>query len=176
MASRKDKKTFPAEKAGTMSSAEIGQWLDDRERKFHREYLRCMNGTEAAISAGYSAGKNNASAAVTASRLLRCPVGQAYRQAIFRESVEDITISRESVCLKLFEIFQRCMAVVPVMEYNSESRQYEETGFFQFDAKGATKALAQICTLMGFNAPKKLDVGGDGIEAFLRGVAGGREL
>jgi len=176
MAAKKDKKDFPHNEAAAMSSSEIGKYLEDREKKFHKEYLTTMNGTASAIAAGYKPGKKNASAAVTASRLLRCPVGQAYRQAIFRESVEDITLSRESICLKLFEIFQRCMAVVPVMEYNSETRQYEETGFFQFDAKGATKALAQICTLMGFNAPKKVDVQGDGLEAFLNGLTGGRRL
>lgn len=157
-----------------MSSAEIGKWLDDREKKFHREYLVLMNGTKAAISAGYSS--KNGSAAVQASRLLRCPVGQAYRQAIFRESVEDITISRESICLKLFEIFQRCMSAVPVMEYDHDLKEYVETGTWQFDAKGATKALAQICTLMGFNAPKKLDVGGDGLEDLLNGLTGRRRL
>ncbi len=176
MAAKKDKKTFPAENAGAMSSDDIGKYLDERERKFHREYLRCMNGTEAAIAAGYKPGKKNASAAVSASRLLRCPVGQAYRQAIFRESVEDITLSRESICMKLFEIFQRCMSAVPVMEYDHDLGEYKETGIWQFDAKGATKALGQICTLMGFNAPKRVDVGGDSLEALLRGMTGGRAL
>lgn len=176
VAAKKDKNTFSTEAALTMSAAEIGKWLDERERKFHREYLTCMNGTAAAIAAGYKPGKKNASAAVQASRLLRCPVGQAYRQAIFRESVEDITLSRESICIKLFEIFQRCMSAVPVMEYDHDLGEYKETGVWQFDAKGATKALGQICTLMGFNAPKKLDVGGDGLEALMRSMTGGRAM
>lgn len=176
MAAKKDKKAFPHESAVGMSSHDIGQYLEERERKFHREFLHCMNGTEAAIAAGYKAGKKNASAAVQASRLLRCPVGQAYRQAIYRESVEDITLSRDSICLKLFEIFQRCMSAVPVMEYDHDLGEYRETGVWQFDAKGATKALGQICTLMGFNAPKKLDVGGDGLEALMQSMTGGRAL
>lgn len=173
---KKDKRAFPHDDAEKMSSADIGKYLEEREKKFHREYLKLMNGTEAAIAAGYSAGKKNASAAVTASRLLRCPVGQAYRQAIFRESVEDATLSRESVCIQLVEIYRRCMAAVPVMTYNYDTHEYEESGTWQFDAKGATKALAQICTLMGFNAPKKLDVGGDGLETLMRSITGGRSL
>lgn len=43
---------------------------DDRRERFISEYMIDSNGTHAAIRAGYSAGKNNTSAGVTAARLL----------------------------------------------------------------------------------------------------------
>lgn len=153
-----------------MSSAQIGKYLQEREKKFHMEYLRCLNGTEAAVRAGYSAGKKNASAATQAARLLRCSVGQAYRQALLQEAVEDATLSRESVCVHLTEIFRRCMKPVPVTVYNHETGEHKESGVWQFDTMGAIKALGMICTLMGFNSPKRIDVGGDGLEALLQGM------
>lgn len=174
MAAKRKKETFPAADAEKMTSAEISRWLDDKAKKFHAEYLLCLNGTQAAIRAGYAPGKNNASAAVTASRLLRCPVGRAYRNALVRESVEDMTLSRESVVLKLYEIYGRCMTAIPVMEWDEGKKEWVESGEFRFDAKGASKALEQIAKLMGFEAPKKLQFDGDGLEAVLKGLGGDR--
>ena len=126
--SGKSKKSFPAEKALQMTARQIGAYLNDREKKFAAEYLRDLNQTQAAIRAGYSAGKDNASAAATASRLMREPCVRAYRAALIRESVEDMDVSRESVVLKLLEIYQRCMAAVPVLEWNSDTQSWEESG------------------------------------------------
>ena len=71
--SGRSKKSFPAERALQMTARQIGAYLNDREKKFAAEYLRDLNQTQAAIRAGYSAGKDNASAAATASRLMRDP-------------------------------------------------------------------------------------------------------
>lgn len=175
MAKRK-RETFPSEKAESMDSKEIGKWLEEREKKFQREYLTDLNGTQAAIRAGYSAGKNNASAAVTASRLLRCEIGRAYRNAILRENVEDCSITKESILLKLMEIYRRCMAAIPVMEWDETEKVWVESGEWRFDARGAAKALEQISKLMGFDAPQKVNLGGEGLEDFLAKLGGGRRF
>ena len=92
--------------------------------------------------------------------------------ALIRESVEDMDVSRESVVLKLLEIYQRCMAAVPVLEWNSDTQSWEESGGWRFDARGAAKALEQLTKLLGLDAPVKLDAGGDGLEALLGALQG----
>ena len=156
--SGRSKKSFPAERALQMTARQIGAYLNDREKKFAAEYLRDLNQTQAAIRAGYSAGKDNASAAATASRLMREPCVRAYRAALIRESVEDMDVSRESV--------------VPVLEWNSDMQSWEESGEWRFDARGAAKALEQLTKLLGLDAPVKLDAGGDGLEALLGALQG----
>ena len=103
---------------------------------------------------------------------MREPCVRAYRAALIRESVEDMDVSRESVVLKLLEIYQRCMAAVPVLEWNSDTQSWEESGEWRFDARGAAKALEQLTKLLGLDAPVKLDAGGDGLEALLGALQG----
>lgn len=164
---RKKKQDFDAAAAERMTAAEIAAYMDERERRFAEEYLVDLNGTQAAIRAGYKAGRNNASAAVTASRLLRDERVQLYRSALIRESVEDMDISRDALVLKLLEIYRRCMAAEPVMQWDSGTKEWRESGVWNFDAKGAMKALEQLSKLLGFDAPMRIDAGGEGLEALL---------
>jgi len=161
-------KGFDISKADEMSSAEIGQYLKDKEKLFAKEYLKDMNGTQAAIRAGYKAGKNNSSAAVQASRLLRNEKVSAYRRALIKENLSDKDLSKESIALKLFEIYSRCMEKEPVMEYNSDLRSWEESGTWKFDSRGATKALEGLTKLLGYDAPVKAEVSIDSYENNLR--------
>lgn len=137
--------------------------------------MTTLNGTQAAIQAGYKAGKDNASAAVQASRLMKDPRIRAYRNAVLRESVEDMALTRENVLLRQLEVWRRCMAAEPVMIWDSEKHEWVESGVWRFDAKGATKALENIAKLLGLDAPKKFTLGGTGVEAFLSGIEGGRQ-
>lgn len=165
--SGKSKKNFPEEGAERMTAQQIGTYLNERERKFAAEYLRDLNQTQAAIRAGYSAGRGNSSAAATASRLMHEPCIRAYRAALIRESAEDMDMSRESVALKLMEIYRRCMAAVPVLEWDAEAKEWKESGEWRFDARGAAKALEQLTKLLGFDAPMKLESVGGSFEALL---------
>ena len=142
------------------TAEELGAALKPRERQFVREYLTDWNGTQAAIRCGYSAGKNNASAAVTASRLLRDANVAGYLDALIRESVEGRETSKESVILRTLEIYRRCTQAEPVMEYDRDRREWVESGEWRFDAKGAAKALELLSRIMGYDAPVKLDEGG----------------
>lgn len=173
MAKRK-KEEFDAEQAVTMTAAEIARYLDDREAQFTQEYLKDMNGTQAAIRAGYKPGVNNSSAAVQASRLLRDPRIKAYRAALIRESVEDLAIDRNSVVLKLLEIYQRCMSAIPVLEWDAGAQEWVESGEWRFDARGAAKALEQLTKLLGLDEPQKHSITANGIEQIIRELGGGR--
>jgi len=171
---KKRKEEFDPERAARLPASEIAEYMTPREILFVKEHLKTLNGTQAAIQAKYKAGENNASAAVQASRLLRDPRIRAYRDALLRESVEDMALTSDNVLLRLTEIYQRCMAAVPVMMWDEQKREWVESGVWKFDAKGATKALEQIAKIMGMEAPQKVNVNG-GLEAFLRELGGGRK-
>lgn len=153
---KKIKQGFDEAAAVGMTSAEIAAYMDEKSRRFAEEFNVDMNGTQAAIRAGYKPGKNNASAAHRAMVLLRDPRVRAYRIALLRESVEDMTLTKDSLVLKLLEVYQRCMAAEPVMRYDTALKAWVESGYWQFDAKGATRALQQLSKMLGYDAPVKL--------------------
>jgi len=160
---RKVKTAFDAAAAATMTSAEIAAYMDEKTRRFAEEFNVDMNGTQAAIRAGYKPGANNASAAHRAMVLLRDPRVKAYRVALIRESVEDMTLTKDSLVLKLLEVYQRCMAATPVLQYDSATKSWEPSGEWQFDAKGATRALQQLSKMLGYDEPVKLENGEGGV-------------
>lgn len=166
MARRKTR--FDAERAEAMSSREIGAWLDDREKRFASEYNKDLNGTAAAMRAGYKGGRNGASAAVTASRLLRDERVRAYRAALIRESVEDQMLTKDNLLQKLLEIYRRCMQEEPVLAWDAETKQWKESGVWRFDSRGAMKSIEQMSRLLGLDAPAKVEISSGALEAFLR--------
>ena len=153
------KKSFDPDAAQSMRAEEIAAYLDERQRRFAKEFDIDLNGTQAAIRAGYAPGQGNASAARKAYQLLRDPRIKAYRAALLRESMEDMTLTKDAVALKLLEIYQRCMAEKPVMQYDRASKEWVPSGEWQFDARGAMKVLEQLSKMLGFDAPSKHDGG-----------------
>jgi len=170
---KKRKEEFDPERAAQMTADEIAEYMMLKEILFVKEFLTTLNGTKAAILAGYTPGKDNASAAVRASRLLKDPRIKAYRDALLRESVDSMALTRENVLLRQLEIYQRCMAAVPVMKWDEQERKWVESGVWRFDAKGASKAMENIAKLLGMEAPKKIDLNGNGLEALLEKYSGG---
>lgn len=61
-----------------------------------------------------------------------------------------LAVSRQEIVLEYMEIYKRCMARTPVMEWDSGSHQWVETGTWQFDAKGAANALDKLSGLLGY--------------------------
>ena len=163
-------KKFDETAAEAMSSAEIAVFLNARDKKFAEEYLIDLNSTQAAIRAGYKPGKNNSSAAVAGSRLVRKPEVVAYRRALIRERLQGKDLCRESIALKLLDVYEKCMEAVPVLEYDSQAREWVESGTYKFDARGAAKCLEQLSKLLGFDAPTVHEVHASGIEDALREV------
>lgn len=148
--------------SGKKTAAELAKDLTPRERLFVREYIADLNGTQAAVRAGY-AGK---SAASQASRLLRKEAVRAYRDALLQEKFDEIGITRPSLCAEAWEVYRRCMQKKAVLEWDSEKRAWIESGEWQFDAKGALRALDMLLRML----PK--DEEEDGEDSFERLLAG----
>lgn len=162
-----------------MSLQELSGLLVEKQKAFVREYMMDRNGTQAAIRAGYkSGGSDNHLAAVTASKLLKDPFVSAYRAALLKEEYQRMSVSLEEVCLEYMEIYRRCMAQVPVMEWDSEKKEWKPSGVWRFDAKGAALALDKLAGLMGFKDRQMTATSGKTVEEYLAaltGDAGGRE-
>ena len=154
---------------GKKTAAELGRDLNPRYRKFVQEWMVDMNATRAAIAAGYS----EKSAAQTASRLMRRTEIRSYRDALMAEAFEDLGVTRHSIASRVWEIYERCMQKKPVMEWNSTTREWIESGEWQFDTKGALKALAMMLEMLPEMEDE--DEGGGSFEDMLDG-GGGREF
>lgn len=123
---------------------ELGKKLRPRERQFVREYLQDLNGTAAAIRTGYS----EKSAASQASRLLRRPEVREYRDALLQEQFEAIGVTRHSLAAEVWEVYRRCTEKKPVLEWDSTQREWVPSGVWQFDSKGALRALEMLSRML----------------------------
>ena len=147
-----------------------------RQRElFCQEYVVDYNGTQAAIRAGYK----EKSARVTASKLLTDANILARVYELQKEQLDRLAISQDYVVLQLLETYKCCREPSPVMRYDPSTGEMEETGMYQFDSKGALRALELLGKHLGmFN--DKLHVSGSlntgqlsNVLAQLRGDAGG---
>ncbi len=115
--------------------------LTPKQEAFVREYLIDLNGTQAAIRAGYSAKTANEQAA----RLLaNVSVADAV-QAGMDARAERTGITADYVLSGIKEVAERCMERAPVMEGRGEDRKQavddEGRHVWCFDAPGANKAF-----------------------------------
>lgn len=148
----------------------LGEQLKPMERRFVREYLaNHMNGKLAATIAGYS----EKTAASQASRMLRKPTVRAYRDALLQEQFDAIGVTKHSIAAEVWELYQRCTAKEPVMEWNSETKEWEHNGVWTFNVKGALKALEMLSRMLP--EMKSEDDEGGSLEDMLMG-GGGREF
>ena len=158
------------EKSG-ITAAELGKKLNARERAFVKEYLIDMNGTKAAIRTHY-AEKNAAS---QASRLLKKPEIQAYRDALLQEQFDAIGVTKHSIASEVWSIYQKCCQKEPVLEWDSINREWVPSGEWQFNVRGALKALDMLRQMLP--EMKNDDNAGGGLEDMLMGGGtGGREF
>ena len=157
------------EKTGSKAE-ELGKKLKPRERAFVKEYLVDLNGTKAAIRAHY-AEKNAAS---QASRLLKKPEIQAYRDALLQEQFDAIGITQHCIAAEVWKIFERCTQQRPVEIWDSTKHKYVFAGLWEFDVKGALKALDMLRQMLP-EMKQDEDAGGS-LEDMLAGGAGGREF
>ena len=65
------------------------------------------------------------------------------------EQAERLAITSDWTMLQLRECVMRCMQKTPVLEYDPETREMVETGEWQFDSRGAAKALELIGRHLG---------------------------
>lgn len=127
--------------------------------------MKDYNGTQAAIRAGYS----EKTASVKANQLLHNEnILNAIKQNQ-KELVESSCLTEEKVIARLEEILERCMSAEPVMDWNYEEHCYEPTGEYQFDSKGALKAIEMLGKHLGM-FEKKTNKNKDNDDGFMEAL------
>lgn len=146
----------------------------DRWRMFAQEYLVDLNGTQAAIRAGYApeaAGRD-------AHRLLRTKRVSAEVSRLMSERMERVKIDQDFVVSKLLEVSERCMQARPVMVWDrSEKRHVQDTdengnSIWTFDSTGANRALELLGKHLGIFV-NKIETSGE-VKAYI--TVDGRDL
>lgn len=134
--------------------------LTPRQSAFVAEYLVDLNGTKAAIRAGY--------AAKTASRqavhlFTKSHVAAAVTEAVARRAAR-VEVTADYVLRNLTQVVERCMQRAPVMTRRGGNpvQVQDDAGrdVWQFDAKGANGALNLLGQHLGLYT-KKVEHSGD---------------
>lgn len=118
----------------------------EKQKRFCEEYVKDLNGTRAAIRAGYS----ERSARQSANDLLSEPDIKQYVSQLQSEISKKLKIDAEWVLNRFVEISDRCMQAVPVMIFDPETKEYVESGEYKFDSNGANKATELVAKHIGF--------------------------
>ena len=149
----------------------LGEVLKPRERTFVREYLVDLCGTKAAVRAGYS----EKSAASQASRLLRKPEVRAYRDALLQEQFDAIGVTKHSIAAEVWKLYERCTQQRQVRIWDSQKHEYVFAGLWEFDVKGALKALDMLRQMLPEMGKDEGGGAGPSLEDMVMG-GGGREF
>ena len=113
---------------------------NEKHERFCQEYLVDLNGTQAAIRAGYA----ERSAASQASTLLKNPKILTRVGELRKEMRDRLALNADFVVLELIDTYKKCKNPTPVKTLNPKTGKYEECGVYGFDSKGALKALEQL--------------------------------
>ena len=115
--------------------------MNEKQKQFCEEYIIDLNGTQAAIRAGYSAKTANEQAAQLLAKLSI----QEYIQDIKNKRSERVKYSQDELMRDILEVKNRCMQANPVLD-----KEGNETGIWKFDSNGANKALDMLAKHVGF--------------------------
>lgn len=127
--------------------------LKGKRERFCQEYTVDYNQTKAAIRAGYA----EKSAAKQGCLLMKDPEVLARIREIQKELAERLMLTRELIVIRLLEVVDICMAAKPVMVWSTEKHAWVESGTYQIDAKGATRALEALGRYLGMFSENKAD-------------------
>ena len=119
--------------------------LTPKQEMFVKEYLVDLNATQAAIRAGYS--KKTADR-IGPELLGKTCVARAIEEAN-QKRAEKLELSAEWVLENLKNVAVRCQQAEPVMVFDYRTKEMVETGEYQFDSKGANRALELIGKHLG---------------------------
>lgn len=144
--------------------------LTPKQKLFAREWIVDFNGTRAAIRAGYS----EKTAAQTASRLMKLPEVRAYRDELMKQKFDELGITRHSLAVEVWKVYKRCAAATPVLQWDSNLREYIESGEWEFNARGCLKALGMLHDMLERMEHSEEEDDGGGYEAMIS--SGGREF
>ena len=143
--------------------------ITPKQERFCQEYIVDYNGTQAAVRAGYAAN----SARKTASRLLTNADILARVRELQREQTARLALTQDYVLQQLvendyypesYDTYRCCREPEPVLVYDPDAGGMVESGKYQFDSKGALRALELIGKHLGMYQDKlkldaKLDTG-----------------
>lgn len=115
--------------------------MNDKQKQFCEEYIIDLNGTQAAIRAGYS----KKTARAIANELLTKLDIQEYIQNIKNKRSERVKYSQDELMRDILEVKNRCLQANPVLD-----KEGNEIGVWKFDSNGANKALDMLAKHVGF--------------------------
>lgn len=124
--------------------------LNKKQELFAREYLIDMNGTQAAIRAGYS----EKTAYSIASNLLKKVEVQSLIEELREERAKRLNLDAYWVLKRLKEISDKSMQAEPVYQWDYEAQSMVPTGEFKFDSAGANKSTELIGKHLGMFSDK----------------------
>lgn len=122
---------------------EIG--LTDKQERFCQEYLVDLNGTQAAIRAGYS---EDTAKVIASENLTKLYIKERIK-TLQEQIALRLEISQDWVLKRFKDISDRCMTAEPVM-IKDEDGNWIESGEYKFDSSGANKATEAIAKHLGF--------------------------
>lgn len=137
--------------------------LNDKRKRFCEEYVIDLNGTQAAIRAGYS----EKTAAQQAEQLLRILEVQEYIQELMDARSERVQINADYVLNTIVETIERCRQAEPVRDKKGERVLVETpTGelaaAYVFDAKNVLKGTELLGRHLKLFTDKVEHTGKDG--------------
>lgn len=138
----------------------------EKQKLFCSEYVKDYNGTQAAIRAGYSA----KTAASQASRLLKNPDVLKEIKENQKKLVDSLCITEEKIIKNLQDVYDRCMAAVPVTEWDYSEHKLVETGQYLFDSKGALKAIQLLGQHLGMFNSKESTANSNTYDGFIEAL------
>lgn len=124
--------------------------LTDKQEMFCHEYIIDLNGTQAAIRAGYS----ERTARTTAAKLLAKGNVLARVKELKDKRADKLNLDAYWVLKRLKDISDRSMQAEPVMQFDAGLGEMVETGEYEFDSTGANRATELIGKHIGMFDPK----------------------
>ena len=126
-----------------------------KRRRFADYYLENPNNqAEAYKKAGYSG--SDETCAVEASKLLKNPNVSAYIELKQKELSDRTSVTVEFIIENAKKVLARSLQEEPVMRFNYDTKELEETGEYTFDSKGANGALKILGDTIGAFKEKKI--------------------
>lgn len=124
--------------------------ITEKQKRFADEYLKDLNGKQAAIRSGYSP----KTAEVQGSRLLSNAKVQAYIGLKQKKLEERTSVTVEWIIERLKDVYDKSMQAVPVLDHEGN-----ETGEYRFEANAANRSLELLGKHIGMFTDK-LQLGG----------------
>lgn len=118
----------------------MAELKNQRHERFCHEYIIDYNGTQAAIRTGYKP----TNARDQGSTLLANPDILARVHELQKEQMARLALNADMVVLETFKTYQKCAELIPALQRDEKTGKYVEVGVYQFDSRGALRALEQL--------------------------------